>query len=321
MQSPDRKGRWQDRRAGQGLVEFMLILPVMLLLILGIIELGRMFLILSEATSASREASRYGASVGSDGAGGLRYLDCAGMRAAARRMFALSTVPDSAITVAWDHGSPDQTFASCPTPPSRGDVEPGDRVVVRVTLLYSPIVPLVPLPQIPIVSETARTILIDIAAGPTVTLGGPVVTDTDTPFIPTSTYASTPTPSETPAGPTATASETPVPPPTDTPGPTNTPRPTPTPIPAPSNFGAAVTCTNGAVQFTWDAVTGAHYYAVYEVTTPPPDMMACLTNRNRCDYAYIPLDGVVHTFYVVAYVDSSHSVASNLQALSCPPPG
>lgn len=316
-QRQNRITRWRGTRAGQGLVEFMLVLPVLLLLILGIIELGRMFLILAEATSASREASRYGASVGSDGAGGLRYLDCPGMRSAARRMFAISTVPDSGIAISWDHGSTDQTFGTCSAPPARGDVRPGDRVVVRVTLLYSPIVPLLPLPQMPIVSEAARSILIDIAAGPTVTLGGPVVTDT--PFVPTSTDAVTPTPSETPSGPTPTASETPVPLPTDTPGPTDTPRPTPTPIPAPVNFDATVTCTNGQVQFTWGAVTGAHYYAVYEVVSPPPDVMVCLTNRARCDYSYIPLDGVVHTFYVVAYVDSSRSAPSNLQVLSCPP--
>ncbi|MEW6569321.1 MAG: TadE/TadG family type IV pilus assembly protein [Chloroflexota bacterium] len=51
----------------------MLALPILLLFLLGIIELGRMFLIFVEATSASREASRYGASVGSDGVGGVRY--------------------------------------------------------------------------------------------------------------------------------------------------------------------------------------------------------------------------------------------------------
>jgi len=298
----------------------MLVLPILLLFILGTIELGRMFLILAEATSASREASRYGASVGADGAGGLRYLDCAGMRAAARRMFAISDVPDSAIAIAWDHGSTDQTFATCASLPALGDVQPGDRIVVTVTLLYSPIVPLLPLPEMPIVSEAARTILINIAAGPTVTLGGPAVTDT--PAGPTSTDAPSPTPATptaTATGPTPTASDTPIPVPTDTPGPTNTPWPTPTPIPAPGTFAASVTCTNGQVLFTWDTVSGADYYAVYEVKSPPPDMMSCLTNRSRCDYSYIPLDGNPHTFYVYAYVDSSHSAASNLQTVSCPP--
>ena len=96
----NRTRQWQRALPGQGLVEFMLVLPILLLLLLGTIELGRMFLIFAESTTASREASRYGASVGSDGMGNLRYLDCTGMRAAARRMFVMSDVPDSAIAIA-----------------------------------------------------------------------------------------------------------------------------------------------------------------------------------------------------------------------------
>jgi len=306
-------GLGHNPERGQGLVEFMLVLPILLLLLLGTIELGRMFLIFAEAASASREASRYGASVGSDGLGGLRYLDCPGMRAAARRMFVMSDVPDSAIAIAWDHGSDDQTFATCAAPPSPVEIELGDRVVVSVTLVYAPIVPLVPLPPIPIVSETARTILIDIAAGPTATLGGPAATET-----PTATDGPSPTPTATPTGPTPTATDTPVPLPTDTVGPTNTPLPTRTPIPIPGNFQVTVNCSNGQVHFTWDAVPGVHYYAVYEVMSPPPDRQVCLTNKTRCDYSSIPLDGASHTFYVVAYVYSNRSGESGLQTVFCP---
>jgi Flp pilus assembly protein TadG len=303
-------------QAGQGLVEFMLVLPILLLLLLGTVELGRMFLIFAEATSASREASRYGASVGSDGMGGLRYLDCDGMRSAAKRMFVMSEVPDSAIAIAWDHGSVDQTFATCAAPPSPADIYLGDRVVVIVTLVYAPIVPLVPLPPIPIQSETARTILIDIAAGPTATLGGPSVTDTTGPPPPTD--GPSPTPSSTPTGPTPTDTDTPVPTATDTPGPTHTPTVTRTPIPVPGNFQVSVNCTNGQLRFTWDAVPGVHYYAVYEAMSPPPDRQVCLTNKTRCDYSSIPLDGASHTFYVVAYVYGNKSGESSLQTISCP---
>ena len=309
-------GESRRPQRGQGLVEFMLVLPVLLLLLLGTIELGRMFLILAETTSASREASRYGASVGSDGTGGLRYLDCAGMRSAARRMFVISEVPDSAIAISWDHGTSDQTFATCAAPPSIADVQLGDRVVVSVTLVYAPFVPLVPIPPIPIVSETARTIMIDIAAGPTATVGGPAVTETPNP--PTNTPGPSPTPSSTPTGPTPTASDTPVPLPTDTPGPTKTPTITRTPIPAPGNLQVTVNCSNGQVRLTWNAVPGAHYYAVYEVMSPPPDRQVCLTNKTRCDYSSIPLDGATHTFYVVAYVYSNRSAPSNVAAVSCP---
>lgn len=302
---------------GQGLVEFALVLPILMLLLLGIIELGRMFTTLAEATSASREAARYGASVGDTPLGGPRYLDCAGMRSAARRMLSLSTVSDTDIAISWDHGRGTPVIGTCNSPPSRVDIALGDRVVVAVTIVYTPIVPLVPIPPMPFRSDTARTILMDIAAGPTATLGGPLATAT--PLVPTAT--STPvTPTVTPGGPTLTPTPTPTETPFYTPTITNTPRPTATPIPAPTNFQVSVNCVNGTVTFNWNGVSGAQYYAVYEAMTPPPDINVCLTNKTRCDYASIRRDGVVHTYYVMAYVYSSSSAPSNVGSASCPAP-
>lgn len=302
---------------GQGLVEFALVLPILLLLLLGIIELGRMFTTLAEATSASREAARYGASVGDTNLGGPRFLDCVGMRAAARRMLSLSTVTDNDIAISWDSGQGTPILGTCDSPPSRVEVLLGDRVVVAVTLTYTPIVPLVPIPPMPIRSETARTILMDIAAGPTATLGGPL--STNTPEPPTLTPTTEP-PTITPGGPTLTPTETPTETPYYTPTITNTPRPTATPVPAPTNFQVSVNCTNGAVRFSWNAVPGAHYYGVYEAMTPPPDIQVCLTNKTRCDYASIRQDGVVHTYYVVAYVYTTASQPSNVGSAMCPAP-
>ena len=51
-------------RKGQGLVEFAVVMPMFLTLIMGIVELGRLMIIYTGATTASREAARYGASVG-----------------------------------------------------------------------------------------------------------------------------------------------------------------------------------------------------------------------------------------------------------------
>jgi len=45
---------------GQGLIEFALIMPVLLLMIMGIIDFGRMFYIYSAASNAVREAVRVG---------------------------------------------------------------------------------------------------------------------------------------------------------------------------------------------------------------------------------------------------------------------
>ncbi|NBD36935.1 MAG: pilus assembly protein, partial [Chloroflexi bacterium] len=47
-------------RHGQGFVEFALILPVLLLIIVGIMEFGHLFIVYASLTNASREGTRYG---------------------------------------------------------------------------------------------------------------------------------------------------------------------------------------------------------------------------------------------------------------------
>ena len=55
------------RSPAQGLVEFSLIIPILMLLIVGAIEFGRLMFIISAVTTASREAARYGFSSGENG--------------------------------------------------------------------------------------------------------------------------------------------------------------------------------------------------------------------------------------------------------------
>ncbi|MFP4343991.1 MAG: TadE family protein, partial [Anaerolineales bacterium] len=50
----------KKRSRGQGLVEFALILPLLLLILLGIFEFGRAFFIYSNLFNAAREGTRYG---------------------------------------------------------------------------------------------------------------------------------------------------------------------------------------------------------------------------------------------------------------------
>ncbi|NIN68292.1 MAG: pilus assembly protein, partial [Anaerolineae bacterium] len=77
-------------RRGQGLVEFSLVLPLLLIFFMGIIEFSRLFIIYTTVTSASREAARYGASVGDNPSGIPRYHDCVGIMDAAKRVNLLS---------------------------------------------------------------------------------------------------------------------------------------------------------------------------------------------------------------------------------------
>ncbi len=134
----------QGRRghAGQGLVEFALTLPIVMLLILGIIEFGRLMITHTAISSASREAARFGAAVGSADLGILPpYEDCVGIRDAAKRVTrAFIPVEDSAINIHYDKGPGTAVYSNC-SPPS-DTVELGDRIVVSITTTYEPLIPL-----------------------------------------------------------------------------------------------------------------------------------------------------------------------------------
>jgi len=304
------------------MVEFMLVLPVLLLIVLGVIEAGRMLLIYSGMTSASREASRYGATVGDNGAGIPRYLDCAGMRDAARRVATLTTLLDADIQIVYDHGDPSTLIASCDANPHPNQINLGDRVVVTVTTIYRPIVPLVPLPPMTITTSTGRTILTEVAAGPTVTLGpsfssyqtATSVAATQTAVVSTPpTAGPSPTPPDTPT-PTATPTETPGPSPTPTS--TSTVVPSPTPIPPPTNF--VVTCLNGKLSFNWSTVSGAHSYNIYRLIDGSPLHIAIDSNP-ACNNCGVMAGGETGVFYATTVVLSRESVPSNLVTITCPP--
>ena len=145
-------------RKGQGLVEFALVMPIFLTLIMGIVEFSRLMIIYTGAATASREAARYGASVGLSPSGIEHYRDCAGIRDTAKRISGLAPIQDGDITIQYDNPSTGFFEASCP--PSKFEL--GDRIVVQVNLSFDPIVPLINVPPIPISSETKRTVLRDI---------------------------------------------------------------------------------------------------------------------------------------------------------------
>lgn len=150
--------RPRPRARGQAMLELALILPVFLLILMAIVEAGRLLLIYSSVSSASREAARFGAGVGLTNRAALTppYSDCAGIIAAAQRVTFLDTLDTIAIT----YDNPQTGFSHTGCPPSQINV--GDRIVVTVTATYQPIVPLLQINAIPITSETRRTILKEV---------------------------------------------------------------------------------------------------------------------------------------------------------------
>ena len=150
----------------QGMVEFALIIPVLLVLVFGVMELGRLFFIYAATMTASREAARYGSAVGGTSSGVPRYLDCSGMRQAARRLGSLAGIQEGDISITYDDGDPSHVLGNCPV----GGVGStwgglGTRVNVSISTTYTPIVPLVPLKPFTISSVTARTIIKDVVVG------------------------------------------------------------------------------------------------------------------------------------------------------------
>ena len=67
------------KNKAQGLVEFALVLPLLLLIILGIMEFGRLLFSYAIVTTASREGARYGSAVGRVSGTTRRYEDCPGI--------------------------------------------------------------------------------------------------------------------------------------------------------------------------------------------------------------------------------------------------
>ena len=250
----------KDKEFAQGFVEFALAIPILLLVVYGLLETGRLVFIYSSTVTAARQAVRYGAVTGVNDGGFPRYQDCAGIRAAARNVGFINKFPDSGFNIVIDGGPGTSVEASC----NGIDYLPyqaqnDDRLVVSVSTTFTPILPFVPLKPMTIESSSARTILVDIlievtpeAQGWTGYTSTPSNTPTPTATnTPTDTPTSTPTPSHSPTPsntPTITFTPTITNTPTDTFTPTatgtatNTPLPTATPIECyVSHDGVAIT--------------------------------------------------------------------------------
>lgn len=149
----------------QTLVEFALVLPLILLVIFGIIEFGRLLFVYIATTSASREAARYGSAVGRNASGLPRYLDCTGMRAAAKKAGVMTGITDNNILIHYDSGPGHIAFGGClPSESQADDLVPlGYRVIISITAVYQPIVPIIN--PVNLTSVAARTIVKDVDVG------------------------------------------------------------------------------------------------------------------------------------------------------------
>ena len=103
----------------QAVVEFAIALPILLLVLYGLIETGRLLFIYSSVNNASRQAVRYGSTTGIGPNGVQRFEDCAGIRAAAQSADFLNAFDDGDIYITYDRGDatqPKKTLADSPDP-------------------------------------------------------------------------------------------------------------------------------------------------------------------------------------------------------------
>ncbi len=183
--------RIQIKPRAQAMVEFMLVLPILLLILYGTIEVSRLIFIYTSVANASRQAARYG-STAAESNGVPRYQDCDGIRDVANQSAFI--VDFEEINITYDRGldthgtqipisgvDPSPESDSCPI--AEYEARNGDRIIVRVSALYEPIVSFVSFEPVDIVSASARTFLISVPI-----LGS---------AVPTGFHAETSTPSKT----------------------------------------------------------------------------------------------------------------------------
>jgi uncharacterized repeat protein (TIGR01451 family) len=176
----------------QAMVEFAIVLPLLLLLIYGLLEAGRLLFIYSTVVTATRQAVRYGSATGEGSTPGIpRYQDCAGIRMAAQRVDFLNAFDDVDIFIYHDSGPTSGQTPYCGgdpvanPPPTSDNYQPvgnDDRLVVKIEGDFLPIVPKI-VPFIartvaggnPIRGISARTILtgVPIEVTPPPGSGGP----------------------------------------------------------------------------------------------------------------------------------------------------
>jgi hypothetical protein len=245
---------------GQALVEFMLALPILVILIYGIIEVSRLIFVFASVSNASRQAARYGAGSGEPDTGLTYYQDCDGIRDTANRSAILTEFDE--INITYDRGvtqdgeqipildvDPSPDADTCPI--DDNVIRNGDRIIVQVSASYEPILSLANIEPLQIVSANARTFLISV----------PIFGSA----FPTGFAAETATPSRVPTrtpDENATATEPPTPAPTynltyeairtqfprtptNTSPPTLTFTPSLTPVPSrtPTASSTAISCT------------------------------------------------------------------------------
>jgi Flp pilus assembly protein TadG len=139
--------RTRQTEAGAAAVEFAIVALLFFSLIFGVLQFGVYTWRHQAISAATREATRYGMAV--DAASGTpQFVDCAGIRAAARKFAPELSIADPEIAVRWEKpdGTPKMKAGvqlSCSgAGPAIADLDDGDAIVVTITKPLDVFVPL-----------------------------------------------------------------------------------------------------------------------------------------------------------------------------------
>lgn len=127
---------------GATVVETAIMLSLLLMLLFGIVEIGRYITISHGANTAAREGARYGVAVGPSANAIPRYTDCTEIVAASIDLSGLADLVPADISVTYDDGTGTTIHDCSGGNPPESIIESGDRVVVTVSRTYQPITPL-----------------------------------------------------------------------------------------------------------------------------------------------------------------------------------
>ena len=150
------KKKIKNKQYGQAMVEFALTLPIFLLAVIGVIELSRFFLVYSSVYTASREAARFGSSVGDNSA--PNFKNCNQIRIVAEDSGFFGGVSSDDVIVYYEKIAGTK-IGEC------GIYEPklGDRIIVVVDSIYKPLLVGMILPDgIQVSAKNGRTIMQEI---------------------------------------------------------------------------------------------------------------------------------------------------------------
>lgn len=133
------------RSAGQGLVEFALVLPMLVLVVMAIIDFSWILLVYTALFSAAREGARYGA---------VNPRDYAGIDLRVRQAASIVSPDAISLSIGYDSGPGTGWFTDT------GTVAAGNRVVVVVTSTVRALTPIIQpvVGELDLLTRAARTI-------------------------------------------------------------------------------------------------------------------------------------------------------------------